>query len=221
MVSIRAAGACALIAVSATLHAEPAPVPPAEMAVYEKGFTAVQQGTRSFRAELRQTLHLQGLAQPIVSLGTLYYETPDRLYIRFSQPAGEWMRVSGTRLAIQKQGQPLQRRDLSAQGKFPSHAASLLDFFHSDAAHWDRDFDVTMARAGDRLFVTLKPYLTPTAASQGVEQIVTTLRLPAYDIVGMEVTINSSNRIDYEFIDGQRNASIDPALFRIPGEPKP
>jgi len=219
MVSIRAALAGVLIALP-VVHAAPAPVSPAEMAAYEKGFTAVQQTTRSFKADLRQTLHLQGVAQPIVSQGKLYYETPDRLAIRFSQPAGEWMLVNGTQVAIQKQGKPLQRRDLSAPGKIPSHAASLLDFFHSDAAHWHRDFDVSMTRDGDHLFVTLKPYMTPTAASQGVEQIVTTLKLPAYDILGMEVTINAGNRIDYEFIDGLRNGYMDGAVFKIPEETK-
>ncbi len=215
MVSIRLALAGILIAWPAA-QAAPVTVTAGEMTTYENGFTAVQQGTRSFKSSLRQTLHLEGVAQPIVSLGTLYYETPNRMLIRFSQPAGEWILVNGTGVAIQKQGKPLQRRDLSAQGKFPSHAASLLDFFHSDAAHWHRDFDVGMARDGDRLFVTLKPFMTPTAPSQGVEQIVTTLGLPGYDILGVEVTIQAGNKIDYEFLDGQRNGPIDEGLFKIP-----
>jgi outer membrane lipoprotein-sorting protein len=197
-----------------------APVSPAEMASYDHGFAAVQATTRSFHADLRQTLHLQGLTQPIVSLGTIDYQSPDRLLLRFSQPAGEWMLVNGSQAAIKKQGRPVERRDLAA-GKTSVHAASLLDFFHSDPAHWHREFDVTMTRDGDLLDVSLRPYLTPTAPSQGVAHVVTTLRLPGYDFVGIEVDFGGGNKMDYAFDHGQRNAPIDPGLFQIPSEPKP
>jgi outer membrane lipoprotein-sorting protein len=220
MVSIRAAFALGLIA-GANANAAPVPVTPPEMTAYEKGFSAVQQNAKTFRADLRQTLYLQGVAVPIISLGTIYYQAQDRLLIRFSQPAGEWMLVNGSQVAIQKHGRPLQRRDLSPQGKTPSHAASLLDFFHSDASHWHRDFDVTMTREGDLLFVNLKPYMTPTSTSQGVDHIVTTLKLPDYEIVGMEVAITSENRIQYEFLNGRRNVALDPALFKIPEASQP
>jgi outer membrane lipoprotein-sorting protein len=220
MVSIRTALALGLIA-ALPARAVPVPVSPAEMASYENGFTAVQQNSKTFRSDLRQTLHLQGVAAPIVSLGTIYYESPDRLLIRFSQPAGEWMLVNGSQVLIQKRGQPLEHRDASAQGKTSSHAASLLDFFHNDASHWHRDFDVTMTRDGNLLFVNLKPYLTPTAPSQGVDHVVTTLRLPNYDLIGMEVAISADNRIQYDFLNGQRNVPLDPALFKIPTSAQP
>ena len=206
----------AILALTHPLRAAPQPVSTTDLAGYDKGFAAVQNETHSFRADLRQTLHLQGIAQPITSVGTLYYASPDKLLIRFSQPAGEWMLVNGTQVAIQKQGKPLERRDLSAQGKSGSHAANLLDVFHSDPARWHRDFDVTMTRDGDRLFVQLKPWMTPTSSSQGVDHIVTTLHLPDYALLGIEITINAQNRIDYEFDHGQRNAAVGPALFKLP-----
>jgi outer membrane lipoprotein-sorting protein len=187
-----------------------------DIAKFDKGFAAVQESTRTFRADITQTLHLQGLTKPITSTGTLYYASPDRLLIRFSQPAGEWMLVNGSQVAIQKQGKPLERRDLTTEGRASSHAASLLDFFHADPARWHHDFDVSMTRDGGRLFVHLKPWLTPTATAQGVEQITTTLQLPAYDILEMAVTINAGNSVDYQFTHGARNVAIDPVLFKIP-----
>lgn len=205
-----------LIALAGPLRADPQPVSAADLARYDKGFAAVQASTRTFRAEVTQTLHLQGLARPIASVGTLSYANPDKLFIRFSQPAGEWMLVNGSQVAIQKQGKPLERRDLAADGRASSHAASLLDFFHADPARWHHDFDVSMTRDGDRLFVRLKPWMTPTATAQGVEQIVTTLQLPGYDILEMDVTINAGNSIDYQFTHGTRNVTLDPALFKIP-----
>ncbi len=212
----RALFCVALALVPAALRAEPAPVLAAEMARDDAGFAQVQQQTRTFRAEVMQTLHLQGLVKPVTSAGTLYYASPDKLLIRFTQPAGEWMLVNGAQALVQKAGRPLERHDLNAQGRAASHAASLLDFFHADPARWHHDFDVTMTRDGDRLFVHLKPWMTPTASAQGVQEIVTTLQLPAYAIVEMAITINAGNSIDYQFAHGERNVSLDPKLFEVP-----
>jgi outer membrane lipoprotein-sorting protein len=198
------------------LRAEPQPVSPTELAHHDAAFSAVQRDTRTFHADVTQTLHLQGLARPIASTGTLDYVGPDKLLIRFTQPAGEWMLVNGTVAVVKKTGKPLERHDLSSQGRSATHAASLLDFFHADPARWHRDFDVSMTRDGDRLFVHLKPWMTPTATAQGVEQIVTTLQLPSYAIVEMNVTLGGANSIDYQFAHGARNAAIDPALFQVP-----
>jgi outer membrane lipoprotein-sorting protein len=213
----RSALACvALLASLAPLRAEPAPVSAAELARYDAGFAAAQEGMRTFRADFTQTLHLQGLARPVTSAGTLYYANPDKLYLHFTQPAGEWMLVNGSQSAIQKQGKPLERHDLNAQGRAASHAASLLDFFHADPTRWHKDFDVSMTREGDMLIVHLKPWMTPTASSQGVEEVETRLQLPAYGIVEMKVMINGANSVDYQFTHGGRNVAIDPALFKIP-----
>jgi outer membrane lipoprotein-sorting protein len=216
MFALRPLFGVALVALAAPLHADPQPVSPADLARYDQAFSAVQQSTRTFRADVRQTLHLQGLSRPIASTGTLDYVSPDKLLIRFTQPAGEWMLVNGSVALVKKQGKPLERHDLTTQGRSASHAASLLDFFHADPARWHRDFDVTMTRDGDRLVVHLQPWMTPTATSQGVQEIVTTLRLPAYAIVEMNVMIHGANSIDYQFTHGERNASIDPALFQVP-----
>ena len=187
-----------------------------DVAEFDKGFAAVQEATRTFRANITQTLHLEGLDRPITSVGTLCYASPDKLLIRFSQPAGEWMLVNGSQAAIQKQGKPLERRDLSVEGRSASHAASLLDFFHADPARWHHDFDVSMTRNDGLLYVHLKPWMTPTATAQGVQEIVTTLQLPGYDILEMNVTINAGNSVDYQFTHGARNVTLDPTLFTIP-----
>jgi outer membrane lipoprotein-sorting protein len=216
MISGRAWAYAALAALTMPLRADQQPVSAADVARYDAGFAQVQQSTRTFRAEITQLLHLQGLAKPVTSVGTLYYASPDKLLIRFTQPAGEWMLVNGSQAAIQKTGRPLELHDLTAQGRAASHAASLLDFFHADPARWHHDFDVAMTRDGDRLFVHLQPWMTPTAAAQGVQEIVTTLQLPRYDIIEMAIAINAGNSIDYQFTHGERNAALDPAIFRVP-----
>lgn len=206
----------AFLAVALVASSRADPVSDADLARYDAGFAAVQQSTRTFQSDITQTLHLQGLARPLESTGTLYYADPDKLLIRFSKPAGEWMLVNGSQSAIQKAGKPLERHDLTAQGRNTSHAASLLDFFHADPARWHKSFDVSMTREGDILTVHLKPWMTPTSTSQGVQEITTTLRLPKYDILEMAITLNGANSVDYKFTNGRRNAPIDPALFKVP-----
>ncbi len=218
MVPVCAALALLFVGTSA-LEALPLPVKAGEAANYARGFSAIQASTRTFQADVRQTLQLEGVAKPILSFATLFYSAPRQMLLRFTQPAGEWMLIQGTQLAVKKQGRPLQVSDLSAPGKAPSHAASLLDFFHSDASHWNKDFQVTMFRDGSSLIVHLKPYLTPTAPAQGVEEIVTTLELPGYLLAGIELHINAANRMTYEFSHVQRNVALDPALFHLPATP--
>lgn len=223
MVPIRAAGLIALAGMTAAcvLPARANPVSPAEMAKHEKGFGALQQGSRTFSAQIRQTLSLEGLSKPLLSQGTLYYAAPDRLLVRFSQPAGEWMLVNGTRAAVKKQGKPVDLKDLSSQGKKSSQAASLLDFFRNGPDRWHHDFDVTMTREGDHLVVHLKPWMTPTATFQGVEGIVTTLQLPGYEIVSMEITLSGPNRVRYDFSGVQRNIPLASSLFAMPRDSAP
>ena len=194
----------------------PTPLPDSEVAKYDAGFAAIQKTSHTYQAFIAQKLKLQGLAKPVTSMGNLYYVSPDKLLIRFIQPPGEWMLVNGSQSAIQKTGKPLETHDLSAQGPNASHATNLLDFFHADPTRWHKDFDVTMYRSGDELYVHLKPWMTPGSTSQGVQEVMTTLKLPAYDLVGMRVQFNGANYVEYRFFNGQRNAALDPALFTIP-----
>jgi outer membrane lipoprotein-sorting protein len=218
MVPVHAALAFLILMPCGILPLQAAPVSENEMTRYEKGFNALQESTRTFRADLRQSLMLEGMAKPIVSTGTLFYQTPDHLLLRFSKPAGEWLIINGHQMGVKKQEKSLDLQQVSSQGR-RSHAASLLDFFSSGVSRWHKDFDVSMTREGDRLSVQLKPWQTPTSASQGVECIVTTLQLPTYDVLEIEVTINGENKISYQFSNTQRNIEMPSSLFILPSKP--
>ena len=212
---------CAAVLIALGHFAKAEEISPADLALHEKGFGALQVGTRTFTADIVQILTLQGIAKPVVSKGVLSYASPDHLLIRFSQPAGEWMIVDGTRVAVQKQGKSIDVRETSGQGKSGSHAVSLLDFFNSGPERWHQSFDVSMTREGDRLLVHLKPWMTPTSTFQGVKSITTALQLPGYELLAMEIAMSGSNQIRYEFSNVRRNTKFDPALFAIPKEATP
>lgn len=218
MVPIHAALGLLLIALAGT-SLSAAAVTESEAARHEREFSALQKSTRTFQATLRQTLSLQGATRPIVSTGTLFFETPNRMLLRFAQPAGEWVLINGTQFAIQKQGRPVQIKDTSLPETNRSQAASLLDFFSRGAERWHQDFDVTMTREGDLLLVHLKPWQTPTSTAQGVDSIVTTLQLPGYEVREIAVAMQGNNRISYQFSNIRRNAPLAANLFTIPSTP--
>jgi hypothetical protein len=78
-----------------------------------------------------------------------------------------------------------------------------------------------MTREGDRLQVHLKPWMTPTSTFQGVESIVTTLQLPSYELVAMDIVMNGANSVRYDFSDVKRNVPLDATLFALPKEGTP
>ena len=214
MVSVRAA----LLAIGLILSLFPkltaAPLlSEAETAEQEKGFDAAQHATTSFQAEIQQSLTLQGIDHPIISKGELFYLAPDRLLIRFSDPAGEWMRIAGKELEIKKAGQPVVRRDLTQGG---SNATTLLDFFSSDSTRWHRDFNVSMRSSGNSLFVSLASQHKAGSSGPGMFDILTSLELPDYLVRSIHVSLKDGNNLDFGFHRARRNLAIDPSLFHTP-----
>ncbi len=213
MVSIRAALPLvvgALLAGCALAPAEPVPLTPAQQAREEKAFGALQRGTQTFQADLRQAVLVRPIFQTLVSVGTIGYRAPDKLEVRFSQPAGQSLRIDDGIVTLTQPGKPPRHIPLdSSNGQ---NAASLLDFFRTDGARWRRDFTVAMARDGEQLFVTLTP-LPGSPKAGHVEQIVTTLRLPDHEVTAMRISVNPFIRVDYQFTRNRRNVPLDPDLL--------
>ena len=212
MVPIRPALSLLLILAldSANLRADPVPVSPAEQAWQEAAFSAVQQATRTFRADLSQAILVRPLFHTFANQGEIFYQAPDRLLVRLTRPPA-WLRIAHGQVTLQKADAPPKQTPLdSADG---ANAAALLDFFRSDSARWHRDFSVSITRDGDLLRFKLVPL--PGCAKR-VESIVTTLRLPRYDILAMDISVNPLIHVSYQFSESRRNAPLDPAVFAHP-----
>lgn len=214
MVPIRAAlltAALVLASLPATrAAAEPVPLSPAEQVREERTFGALQRGTRTFQADLRQAVLIRPFFHTIVSVGTIGYQAPDRLAVRFSRPAGQALRIDGGSVTLVRPDRPPRRIPLeSASGQ---NAAALLDFFRTDGTRWHRDFSVSMSRDGDLLSVTMVPLPDSPKADQ-VERIVTVLRLPDHEVAAMRIWVNPFVRVDYQFSRNRRNAALDPSFL--------
>jgi hypothetical protein len=210
MVPIRAAVLTLFALAGGRALAEPVPLSPSEQAREERAFGAVQKATRTFQADIRQAVLIRPLFHTIISVGTIAYQAPDRLTVRFSQPAGQFLRIDKGTVTLAKPGESPRRVSLDSPSGL--NASALLDFFRIGGADWGRDFTVSMTRDGNLLFVSLVPL--PGSPKEGhAEEIVTTLHLPDHEVKAMRISVNPFVRIDYQFSHNRRNGSLDPALL--------
>ena len=53
-------------------------------------FQKKQKQTKSFECDLKQILKIEDIKEPIESKGHIYYKAPDKLLIKFDEPANEF-----------------------------------------------------------------------------------------------------------------------------------
>ncbi|MBV9463080.1 MAG: outer membrane lipoprotein carrier protein LolA [Verrucomicrobiae bacterium] len=182
----------------------------AEQRKIESDFERAQRDTRSFKADLRQTLHLADSDRSIVSRGKFYYRAPDSILIRFDQPAGEYTLLRGRDLYVKRRNQPVRHRKLDESA---GPAGMFLDLFRSGGNAFQKDFRVEMKREGGELQVRL----TPRDADEGAPvEILNRLRLPAYDLQSVRVSQSANDWVQYEFSSPVRDASLPDELFQPP-----
>jgi hypothetical protein len=190
-------------------------VTPEEQQKYSEAFTRQQQQTRTFRAELRQTVMLRGLKEPVTSQGWLYYQSPDSLLLKFDQPAGEFVLLRGSDLHQQKTNKPLMHRKLSEQEKeCGAGPGFLLSLFQNGGTNYYHLFSVHMARTNEALLVTLAPRKRNSKERLG--QIENIIALPSLEIRSIRLQLGPAGSATYEFVNPTRNEPLDPALFAAP-----
>lgn len=168
-------------------------------------FARTQQQTQTYQADLKQTVRLRGLQKPVESAGKILYKAPGALRLSFTQPAGEYMLLTGDDLYMKKANRALIHRKSAGQ-----NARMLLELFHGGAKDWEEKFDITYARADDHLIVTLRPKQAEVKVE--IENIVS---LPSYDIRSIQIRFDKDNSLTYEFANPVRNAPLEDKLFEI------
>lgn len=172
----------------------------AERRQHDEAFARLQQQTQSYQADLKQTVRLRGLQRPVESAGRIYFRAPGQLRMSFTQPAGEYMLMTGNDVYVKKTNHPLRHKTADANTQM------LLSLFRGDVKDWEKKFRVTCARDGDRLIVTLR--------DERVE-IENTVELPSYEIRSVQVRFDADNSMTYEFTHPVRNQPLDDKLFEV------
>ena len=180
----------------------------AERQPYVDAFVRAQQQTQTYQAELKQTVRLRGLQKPVESAGHIYYRAPGSLRLSFTQPADEYMLLTGDDLYLKKANRALIHRKSPGE-----NARMLLELFRGGEKDWEEKFDITYARENDHLIVTLHPK-QPDAKMHGVE-IENIVALPSYDIRSIQIRFDKDSSMTYEFSHAVRNAPLDDKLFEV------
>ena len=179
---------------------------------HETNFEKKQSQTRTFKAALLQTLRLSGVRNPVRSKGVLFYQAPDSLLIKFTEPAGEYVLIRGEDLYLKKSGKPAEHHKLDSdepQNGLPM----ILELFRNGAIKMKEQYRVEMKALKKRLEVRLTP--KPFDVDSPLPEIINHIRLPDLEIRSIEVKFDEDQSMIYEFLDTRRNKPIDPETFFV------
>ena len=184
----------------------------ADADAFVTAFNAKQGNTQSYQADFKQQLQLRGLKRPAESHGQIFYRAPADLLMRYDQPAGEFVLMTGPETWFKKTGRPLLHRTQTNTGGDPGK--SLLMLFRNDPALVREQFHVAIERTNAVLHVTLTPKKSdPRMRLVAIENTVTD---PGLEVLTVRTIFEGNNQITYEFTNAKRNEPLDAALFAEP-----
>ncbi len=186
-----------------------------EQKSYSDAFVRQQKQTKTFQADLKQTLRLRGLKRPVESEGRLSYRAPDSLLIKFTQPAGEYLLIKGDDVYLKKANRPLTHRTSTPGRTGPGQEMRfLLSLFQNGVAEFANEFNVQMSRTDGQLLVSLLPKKPdPRFPMSAIENV---MELPSLEIRATKVNFDADNSVSYEFLNPRRNEPLDATLFEPP-----
>jgi outer membrane lipoprotein-sorting protein len=170
----------------------------AERRLHDEAFARLQQQTQTYQADLKQVVRLRGLQKPVESTGKIYFQAPGSLRLSFTQPAGEYMLMTGHDVYVKKANRPLRHKTADPNTQM------LLSLFRGDVKDWETKFRVSCARDGERLIVTLRDERIE------IENIVA---LPSHEIQSVQIRFDTDSSMTYEFTNAVRNQPLDDKLF--------
>jgi outer membrane lipoprotein carrier protein len=192
-----------------------APLSSEEAAAVRKHFQETQQATRTLRAEFTSDLKLERLSQSVSSKGVLYYQAPDKVRMEYDEPAGEWVVLSGRKLALKKTNRGIQSFDLDGRPRAQEGLQSLLALVGQGTESWDRTHEVSMFREKNGTRVVLVPKTREDPRQP--ERIEVLLRDDA-SLEEIRIRFPGGNGLTYRLERPQRNHPLEAALFEIPEE---
>lgn len=189
------------------------PLAIAEQSAIEKAFQKKQEETSTLQSGFRQTVHMAGVRDPVVSSGKFYYLAPQSILIRFDKPKGEYMMMKGSDLFIKKTGKKETRRKLKPDEPHTG-LSMLLDLFRTGGRQFQDEFELRMGTEARDLLVTL----TQKKSDDELLPLRIENRLSRADLSLKSVLVQfeGGQAILYEFIKPVRDKIIPPSTFENP-----
>jgi outer membrane lipoprotein-sorting protein len=173
----------------------------------------LQRETQTYRADLKQTVMMRGLRDPVVSEGAVYFQRPDALAFRFTQPSAEYFLMNGPDIWLKKRNKPLRHRQI---GPDETQAAGdmgfLMSLFKDGGTNTRERYEVAIMRGDGELRVVLTPKQRKPRSRDPV-QIENWVNADTLELARMRIEFEGGSTIAYEFHNPLRNTPLDSALF--------
>lgn len=186
----------------------------AEATALRERFEARQRNTQTWVSSFTQTLSMPGLRDPITSLGTISYRSPDSLKMEFTKPEGELVLVTGDQLFVSKAGRKPTVKSLKREAGKPF--LSLLGLLHGKPVERSSEYSTAINREPDRfvLVLTRKPEIP--GANSMPKKITNILNAETLDVVDVLVELPNGATLRFEFYKTERNRPFEAGHFDIP-----
>jgi outer membrane lipoprotein carrier protein len=178
------------------------------------GLAAWLEGTRDLTCRFEQRLLSGAFGAGTSESGVFYLRRPGRLRWEYESPEPKTAIVEGDRtlLYLPEDRQLIRGRLSPDQDLLPallSGRGSLTELFEVRVL----DEGVPAGKGPVRV------RLVPRAAPEGVQEVILTVRAPAFAIEKAEVLDPAGNRMDYVFTKVRRNAGLAESLFAFDPPP--
>lgn len=183
----------ALLAALSLLSASPSRAQPQSVAPSRRAALTLDALLQRFRAvpglsaRFREERHMELLAAPLVSEGTLHFAPPGRMVRRTERPSRAVALIEGGRLQVRDEG-GAQSIDLAAHPAVGQLVESVLSVLAGDRAALDRSYLMEFrALEGARWSLTLRP------RSAGLSRLLRGVSLTGDGVILSTFTVNESN----------------------------
>lgn len=195
-------------AVSFVAHARD--LSPEETRRVEERFVRTQKSTRTLRADFEQTIRLPGMRAPVVSRGEFLYRAPDDLRINFTEPAGDYLLLSGETLEIVRGGKsPVRKPSTHLSAKA---LVALRNVLRGTPENTEGRMDRRISTADGVFTVSITPVVRSARMPEKIEN-----RVDADSLMlqTMTITLPYGGFMEFRFSHSRKNAPVDADFFHM------
>jgi outer membrane lipoprotein-sorting protein len=177
----------------------------------ERAFEQRQARTQTYQAALRQEVRMDGMRDPVISLGTLFYKKPGLLRINFTSPSQNFILIRDGKILSQT---PTKRteRPLSQAGQpnGPGGMGLLLDCFQGGGARFKENYQRTLTCA-DKMYLIRLSALHPRRDEPS--HIEVRLEQTTLEVRSLELQFAGRATLHFAFSNIRRNHLLEDSIF--------
>jgi len=176
----------------------------------EERFVRTQKSTHTLRADFEQTIRFPGMRTPVVSRGEFLYRAPDDIRINFTDPAGDYLLLSGDTLEIARGGKaPVRKPSTHLSAKA---LVALRNVLRGTPEDTDGRMERKISSADGGFTVSITPVVRSARMPEKIEN-----RVDADSLMlqTMTITLPHGGFMEFRFSRSRRDVPVDGDLFNM------